>query len=244
MGFLVVIASFVITPGQSTILLLAGWVLLIAIALSTAVVNWAPTLIGIPPFLATLVTFTALQGLSLLFRPVLGGEISLEVLEAITAAIGWLPIAAIAAVVIGLALDFAMRRSTWGVQLRAVGSNPEHARVLGVHVRRVQLSSYLVAGVLVFLASLLLMAQVGAGDPTVGTNYTLTSITAVVLGGASIFGGRGVFIGALVGALLIQQINTATAFLGIDVAWQTYMLGDPHPLAAGLYSKARDVRAA
>jgi ribose transport system ATP-binding protein len=154
------------------------------------------------------------------------------------------PVAAIVVLVLCVALEVVLRRTTWGVQLRATGSDPRHAHAIGIRVRWIQLSSYLGAGLLVFLASLLLMAQVGAGDPTAGTTYTLTSITAVVLGGASIFGGRGAFIGALVGAALIQQINTATSFLNINLAWQTYLLGILTLVAAGIYSKARDRRAA
>jgi ribose transport system ATP-binding protein len=76
----------------------------------------------------------------------------------------------------------------------------------------------------------------------VGSNYTLAGITAAILGGASIFGGRGAFIGALAGALLIQQINTSTIFLGIEIAWQYFLLGGLTLIAAGFYSKVRGGR--
>jgi ribose transport system ATP-binding protein len=150
----------------------------------------------------------------------------------------------VVAIVLGFVLEYTLRRTAWGVKLRAVGSDPEHAHAVGIRVARVQLSSYLVGGLLVFLASLVLMTQVGAGDPTAGITYTLTSITAVVLGGASIFGGRGAFIGALAGAALIQQINASVSFLGVNTAWQTYMLGILTLIAAGAYSRARVLRAA
>lgn len=242
MGLLVVIGSFVIIPGRSGGGLILGWLLLIAVALVVGVINWLPTLIGVPPFLATLVTYTGIQGVSLLLRPTPAGAINAGVTKTVTSTIGWVPWAAIVAVALGIALEIILRRTTWGVQLRAVGSSAGHARAVGVPVRRVQLSSYLAAGLLVFLASILLMAQVGAGDPTSGTSYTLVSITAVVLGGASIFGGRGAFIGALVGAALIQQIDTTTTFLNVNLAWQTYLLGILLLIAAGIYSKARDIR--
>jgi ribose transport system ATP-binding protein len=88
----------------------------------------------------------------------------------------------------------------------------------------------------------MLASQIGIGDPRVGVNYTLTSITAVVLGGASIFGGRGSFIGALLGAVLIQQIITSTTFLQIGIAWQYYLPGLLILVGAGVYSRARRSR--
>ena len=89
----------------------------------------------------------------------------------------------------------------------------------------------------------MLAAQVGVGDARVGVNYTLTSITAVVLGGASIFGGRGSFIGALLGAVLIQEIITSTTFLQIGIAWQYYLPGLLILIGAGVYSRARQTSA-
>jgi len=243
MGFIVVVASFVIVPGKSQGLLIFGWILLVAIALAVGVINWLPTLIDVPPFLSTLVTFTGLQGFSLLLRKTVGGEINIDVLESLSSKIGFVPWVAIGAVVIGLGLELVLRRTTWGVRLRGVGSDVGHAHAVGIRTRLIQLSSYLAAGVLVFLASLVLMTQVGAGDPTAGINYTLISVTAVVLGGASIFGGRGAFFGALVGAFLIQQINTSVSFLALNTAWQTYLLGILTLISAGIYSRARDIRA-
>jgi ribose transport system ATP-binding protein len=85
----------------------------------------------------------------------------------------------------------------------------------------------------------MLMAQIGIGDPTQGVNYTLSSITAVVLGGASLFGGRGSFIGALLGAVLIQQTINATTFLELSQSWQYFIVGLLTLVAAGIYTQAR-----
>jgi len=89
------------------------------------------------------------------------------------------------------------------------------------------------------VGGLLLSAQVGIGDPAVGVNYSLQSISAVVLGGASIFGGRGSFLGALAGAVLIQEITSATGFLGLGTAWQYWLPGLLILVAAGMYSRTR-----
>jgi ribose transport system ATP-binding protein len=89
------------------------------------------------------------------------------------------------------------------------------------------------------LGGLMLAAQVGIGDPSVGQNYTLQSLSAVVLGGASIFGGRGSFLGALAGVILIQEVTAATGFLSLGAAWQYWLPGLLILLAAGIYSRTR-----
>jgi ribose transport system ATP-binding protein len=93
--------------------------------------------------------------------------------------------------------------------------------------------------VLTFLGAIMLMAQLGIGDPTQGVSYTLQSITAVVLGGVSLLGGRGSFVGALFGAALIQQIINATTFLSLSQAWQYWFLGLLTLGAAAVYTQAR-----
>ncbi len=89
-----------------------------------------------------------------------------------------------------------------------------------------------------------MMAQVGSGDPNAGINYTLASIAAVVIGGASLFGGRGSFVGSLLGALLIIQVNVVTSFLDIGDSWQSYLLGGMILVSVALYSKSREMAVA
>jgi ribose transport system ATP-binding protein len=86
------------------------------------------------------------------------------------------------------------------------------------------------------------MAQTGIGDPSQGANFTLTSITAVVLGGTSLLGGRGTFIGTLLGAGLIIQVLNATTFLGLDQAWVYFFQGALIVVAALVYSQVRRQR--
>jgi ribose transport system ATP-binding protein len=239
MSFLVVVASFWLVPGIGAGSLVFSLIGLVLIAAVIAVLNWIPTLLGVPAFVVTLVTFTALQGLSLYLRPTPNGTFDPVLLTKLGSKIGWLPWAAIVAVVVGIVLEVLLRRSPWGARMRAVGSNPAAAHEAGVKVPLVRLGANLVAALLVVAASLLLTVQVGAGDATVGIAYTLSSITAAVVGGASIFGGRGSMLGALAGALLIQQINTTTVFLGLNIAWQSYLLGGLTLVAASFYSMAR-----
>jgi ribose transport system ATP-binding protein len=239
MSFLVVVASFWLVPGIGAGSLVLSLVGLLLIGAVIAVLNWIPTLLGVPAFVVTLVTFTALQGLALWLRPTPAGTFDPELLTRLGSSVGWLPWAAIVAVGVGVGLELALRLTPWGARLRAVGSNPVAAHEAGVSVPLVRLGANLVAAVLVVAAALLLTVQVGAGDATVGIAYTLSGITAAVVGGASIFGGRGSMLGALAGALLIQQINTTTVFLGLDIAWQSYLLGGLTLVAASFYSLAR-----
>jgi len=239
MTFVLVVGSFVLIPDGGPVMIAVGLLLLLLIAFLVGVFNWFPSLFGVPAFLVTLVSFTALSGLSLLLRPTYGGTFAPGLLTFLRSTIGWVPWAAVVAVVMAVGLEIVLRKTAWGAQLRAIGSGERAAQVVGIRVPWVRLSAHLAAGVLVFVAGMLLIAQVGAGDATVGGNYTLAGITAAVLGGASIFGGRGAFIGALAGALLIQEINTATVFLGIDISWQSYLLGGLTLVAAGFYSRIR-----
>jgi len=85
-----------------------------------------------------------------------------------------------------------------------------------------------------------MIAQVGIGDPRAGLTYTLGSIAAVVIGGASLFGGRGSFVGALLGAIFITQVNSVTVFLRLSQEWQQYLLGFLILASVALYSKSRE----
>jgi ribose transport system ATP-binding protein len=106
------------------------------------------------------------------------------------------------------------------------------------------IGAYIGASIFAGAAGVLLTAQVGIGDPTVGITYTLQSITAVVLGGIGIAGGRGSFISAVLAAVLLQELTSATQFLGLSTAWQYWFPGLIILLAAALYSAGRDTSGA
>ncbi len=244
MGFIVVLATFVLTPGESGPLLALGLVVMILVGLVVGFLNWlAVTALKMPPLIATLISYIALQGFARVLRPNPVGAIDTGLTNAISTQIGFVPVAAIVVVVMGLALEYMLLRTRAGAQLRAAGSDPQVARRVGMPVGRVTLLAYLGCAALAALGGLLLMGQVGTGDPSSGVSYTLSSITAVVLGGASVFGGRGSFIGALLGALLIEQLYSLTVFLNLNSSWQLYLLGGLTLIAVAVYSKARVGRA-
>ena len=239
-GLLVVVASFFVVDGRSPLTMAGGFLLMLAIAVTTGLVNGLLVRWGrFTAVAATLATYIALQGVSLLLRPFQGGYISSRVTDAVQAKLGVLPVAFIVAVGLAIGLQYCLGRTRWGLSLRAVGSNEEAAHRLGVRVNRTVVGAFIACSCLTFLGGIMLMAQIGIGDPTQGVTYTLSSITAVVLGGASLLGGRGTYVGALLGAALIQQIINATTFLHLSQAWQFWFLGILTLGAATIYSQAR-----
>ncbi len=194
------------------------------------------------PVAATLTTYIALGGAAFILRDRPGGLFSSTVTDAIQAKLGPVPWAFIALVVLTIGMEYALRRRQWGHRLRAIGSNEDSARRLGINVNRTAVAAYVTVSLCVFLGAIVLMAQLGIGDPAQGVGYTLSSVTAVVLGGTSLLGGRGTFIGTLLGAFLIVQVQNATVFLRLDQTWQYFFQGALIMVAAIIYSQVRGFR--
>src|SRR6266568_2604673 len=189
-GLVVVIGSFFENSGHSVIVIIAGFAIMFAAAAAVGVLNGSMVRFArFTPIVATLVTYIALQGVSLVLRPFQGGYISFSILRAINRSVGPVAIAFLAAAVVALAMERALRRSRWGRSIRAIGSDPAAAFRLGVRPGVTIVGAYVASALFACVGGVLLMGQIGVGDPTQGLNYTLASVTAVVLGGTSIFGG-------------------------------------------------------
>lgn len=120
---------------------------------------------------------------------------------------------------------FALTQSSTGRHVYALGDNPEAVRLAGVHVRRLLIGVYATAGLIYGIAAFLLVARTQVGDPAAGQTDNLDSITAVVLGGTSLFGGRGSIIGTLIGALVVSVIRNGLTLLGVDAIYQVLITG-------------------
>ncbi len=182
-------------------------------------------IVGLPPVIATLVSFILLQGLALLLRPTPDGYVVRSIIRMLQTKLGPIPVAMIAAVLLCVLAELVLRFTAAGRALRAVGSDESRARRVGVPVTLTVISAHVVCSVLAAVGGVVLSSLIGVGQAGVGSQYTLTSIAAVVLGGASIFGGRGSYVGALMGALLLQTIVSATSFLNLEQAWQQWLPG-------------------
>ena len=239
-GFLVVIGSFFVNDGQAATTMALGFALMFCAALVVGLINGCLIrFANFTPIAATLAMFIGLQGMSFVLRDGPGGFIAFGVIDTLTYRIGPVPIAFIVLVVLALAGEYLLRRTRPGWTLRAVGSNEESARRIGIRLDRTFVAGYVLVSILTFLGAIMLMAQIGVGDPAQGVNYTLGSITAVVLGGTSLRGGRGTFIGTVLGALLLTEVLNAVSFLGLSQTFQYGFQGVLILAAALIYTAAR-----
>ena len=239
-GLVVVIGSFFENASRSAGTYVAGFALMLAASVAVGLLNGSMVQFArFTPIVATLVTYIAIQGVSLVLRPFQGGYISFSLINAINHSVGPVAIAFLAAAAVAIAMERALRSSRWGRSIRSIGSDPAAAFRLGVRPAATVIGAYVASAVFACLGGVLLMAQIGVGDPTQGVNYTLASVTAVVLGGTSIFGGRGSFIGALFGAVLVEELLNVTTFLQLSQAWQYWFEGVLVMVAVGIYTQAR-----
>jgi ribose transport system ATP-binding protein len=239
-GFMVVVGSFFLNDGKPAATMAIGLLLMLLSGVGTGAVNG--TLIRyakFTPVAATLATYIALQGLSFLLRNAPGGNVAGTVTDIIGKTVGPVPLSFVVMVLVVLGLEVVLRRGRAGLRVRAVGSAEESARQVGVKVTGTVVGAYIACSVLVFFGAIVLLAQLGIGDPAQGVGYTLSSITAVVLGGTSLLGGRGTFIGTLLGAGLIVQVLNATVFLSLTQTWQYFFQGALIVVAAVIYSRVR-----
>jgi fructose transport system permease protein len=121
---------------------------------------------------------------------------------------------------------YALTQTAWGRHVYTAGDNVEAARLMGIKVNRVLLSVYTLAGLTYGIAALLLVGRTELGDPNAGqTTENLDAITAVVLGGTSLFGGRGTVIGTLIGAVVVGVFRNGLTLIGVEVVWQYFVTG-------------------
>jgi fructose transport system permease protein len=120
---------------------------------------------------------------------------------------------------------YALTQTAWGRHVYATGNNIEAARLTGIGTSRLLLSVYLVAGLIYGIAALLILGRSTVGDPNAGQTDNLDSITAVVIGGTSLFGGRGSVLGTFIGALIVGVIRNGLTLIGVDALWQTFATG-------------------
>ncbi|NMO54988.1 ABC transporter permease [Actinoplanes sp. TBRC 11911] len=120
---------------------------------------------------------------------------------------------------------YSLGRTAWGKHVYATGDDVEAARLAGIRTGRVLFSVYAVAGLLYAIAGWILIGRLASASPNVGVEYNLDSITAVVLGGTSLFGGRGMVLGTLIGALIVGVFRNGLQLAGVEVVWQGFAIG-------------------
>ncbi|MEH0630224.1 ABC transporter permease [Streptomyces stelliscabiei] len=124
-----------------------------------------------------------------------------------------------------LLLAYTLSNTGWGRHVYALGNSPEAARLNGIRTGRLTIGVYTVAGILYGIAALLLISRTGVGDPQAGQTDNLDSITAVVLGGTSLFGGRGSVLGTFIGVLIVGVFRNGLQLMGVASIYQTLITG-------------------
>lgn len=226
MTLAVVISSFVLGPDDSWPELILGLLIVIAIVLGVGAVNVALIRwLKLSSIIATLATYSVLQGVCLWLRPTPKGAISFEFIDKLLFSVGFMPIALIGIAAVAVLADVWLYRTPGGLAARAMGLDEDSAARRGVRVGFLFVRAFFISAFAAAVGGFFLAAQVGVGDPTAGLSFTLTSIAAAVLGGASLLGGRGSFIGALVGALFLNVIINILPFLGWSASYGRIMVG-------------------
>lgn len=226
MSLSVVLMSFLVNTGgifpNILVAIGAAMVLGVVVGLINA---WLVERMKLSAVIATIATLGIVTGVALTLRPTPGGTISFELMSAITRSIGIFPIALIVLAVLVIAGDILLRRTGLGLRVRAVGINGLYADRLGIRATAIRGGAYVLCAVLAAMAGVLLAAQVGIGDASVGEIYTLLAIAAPVIGGASLLGGRGTLIGALLGAVMLALLMTLATVLRISQGVNLLFIG-------------------
>lgn len=213
-----------------------GIVLCLAAGCLCGLVNGLLTaLAGIPAFIVTLGMLGVARGAALVLtngQPVYG----------LPNAMVWLgqgrpfgvPVPAIVFLGVAVVTHFVLSRTRFGKYALVIGDNEAAARATGIHVERLRIALYTLSGGLSGLAGLLLAARVNSGDPTAGTSYELTAITAAILGGTNLFGGRASVVGTLIGALIMGVLQNGLNLLAVSSFYQQMAIGSVLVLAVWL----------
>ncbi|MEU8351478.1 ABC transporter permease [Streptomyces sp. NPDC048845] len=205
------------------------------------------TFLGLPPFIATLAMMLVAQGLALVISgsaPIYFSEDSgytgISTGSVITGADfpNAVLIFAVAAVIGGVVLN----KTLLGRYTYSIGSNEEATALSGIDVRKWKIIVYVVSGLFIGLAGVLISARLGSAQPATGMGYELQAIAAVVIGGTSLSGGKGSLTGTVIGALIISVLNNGLQITSVPQEWQNVILGCV--IVAAVYAdKARKRRA-
>jgi ribose transport system ATP-binding protein len=239
-GLCVVLASFLIPDGVAAGPFAAGLILILMFTVGFGLLQGLLiTALRLPAIVVTIATYIGLQGVSLLLRPVAAGSIDDAISDAVQFPIWILPAGVALTLMMVGGAEWLLYRTAFGRSFRAVGSSPLASHRLGIDSQRLTWLAFVISGFLTGIGGLMLAGQVGIGSPSTGTDYTLMSITVVVLGGASVGGGRGSFISTLLGAALVQATSSASSYINANSSVHYTVIGTLTVLAAIFFSLLR-----
>jgi ribose transport system permease protein len=176
--------------------------------------------LSIVPFIVTLASLFAFRGFGAYLTSSRQFDFPPAIRDFGLSSVGGVPLPVIAFAIVAIAAHLMLTRTTFGRQVYAVGNDPAGAVKAGIPVGRVRAAVYVISGAAAGLAGFILIAQIGRLDAGFGQGREFDVIAAAVLGGASLFGGVGTALGAVVGATLMQTVNTCLAFTGVNLYLQ------------------------
>jgi ribose transport system permease protein len=180
----------------------------------------------LPDFIVTLGMLSIYRGAALIYtdgKPIYGIDATFRAIFA--GDVAGIPTPVIFALAIALVAFLVVRYTALGEQIIAVGGNEEAARLAGINIDRVKICVYAISGLLATFAGFVLIGRIGAAEPIGGTGFELQAIGAAVIGGASLFGGEGNPLGALVGALTLGAMQNGLTLLNVPSFWQLVATG-------------------
>jgi fructose transport system permease protein len=249
-------ANFAVYTTASNVLPIAGqnpWLAIflgiLAATAAGAVNGFLIVRFNLPPFIVTLGTWSVFMGVTLILfksRSIQAPEMP-DVMKIMGESFPVGPfnfsLGVVTMFILYLIFAWILRNTAWGTHVYAVGDDPIAAQLSGINTKRVLFSVYLVAGVVMGIAAWITIGRVGSASPNVDPMLNLQTITAVVIGGTSLFGGRGALIGTLIGALIVNSVEMGLSLAGVDQAYRTAAIGILVILAVGVDQWIRKVKA-
>ena len=233
-SLVVVVLAALMTPTPVSMLVCASLGLLIGLTVGT-VNGLLITRLNLAPFMVTLATLSILQGLALQLRQQPQATLPREFGELLTGNILGVSTPLLLVLFVYISGILFLRFVPFGRYLYAVGSNESAARLSGLKTGQVKLLAYALCGFMAGAAGVFIAARSRAGDPLIGDNFAFDSITAVVLGGTSLFGGRGSLVGTLAGVIIITVLSNILNLLGVPSTYQFVLKGSLLILAVMFY---------
>ncbi|MEV0379277.1 ABC transporter permease [Nonomuraea sp. NPDC050643] len=197
----------------------------LAIGVACGLVNAILIAYGkLPPFIATLAMLGIARGLALVISR--GSPIGMpEEVSRLGETVGYLPVPLVVMVIMGVIAAVILNRTYPGRAMYAIGGNAEAARLSGINVSRQQLVTYALAGGFAAVAGIVLASRLSSAQPQAAAGYELDAIAAVVIGGASLSGGKGKALGTFIGALILAVLRNGLNLLSVSAFWQQVVIG-------------------
>ncbi|MFC0329031.1 ABC transporter permease [Paenibacillus sepulcri] len=220
-----VIAASIVAHNPESV----GWALLagmLASGLLSGVSGAMSAKLNVAPFVATLAMMTIARGIALIYtngRPIVVSSSSFKYLG--QGYIGPIPVPVLIFVLITVIMAIILYKTKFGRYVYAIGGNENAAKISGIRVGGIKIWVYVINGFLAGLAGILLASRISSGQPNSGMGYELDAIAAVVIGGTSLFGGRGSLLGTIVGVLIIGVINNGLNLMDVSSYWQQIIKG-------------------